>query len=102
MVREGSWLRCVPLGLLESLQRLALQTRYEVAAGQHERAIWQVSEKVKMAELMPGALASTKRLLSIDREEVAAALESELQAFIAQILTPEARRGMEVFLGVSK
>jgi hypothetical protein len=41
------------LGLAESLQRLALQTRYELLAGYPDRALWQHALKVQQAELMP-------------------------------------------------
>lgn len=41
------------LGLTESLQRLALQTRYEVMAGRHDAALHRADQKIEMAELMP-------------------------------------------------
>jgi hypothetical protein len=48
-----SELSSLRLNLIESLQRLALQTQYEVATQQHQNAIWQVQHKIRMAELMP-------------------------------------------------
>lgn len=43
---------------------------------------------------------STRWLLpQADHESVAAGLEAERRAFVDQILTPEARRGMDLFLG---
>lgn len=56
----------------------------------------------EMSRLKPAATASTKRLLHPDLAAVAAGLEAERRAFIAQIVTPEARRGMESFLGGSR
>lgn len=41
------------LNLLEALQRLALQTRYEIAAGHPAAALGRIGNKIKMAELMP-------------------------------------------------
>ena len=42
-----------PLSLAESLQRLALQTRYEVLAGHDAAALAGVKQKLLLAELMP-------------------------------------------------
>ena len=42
------------LSLAESLQRLALQTRYEVACGYHMSALENLPRKVQLIELMPG------------------------------------------------
>ncbi len=41
------------LGLVESLQRLAIQTRYEVLAGHDRAALSNTRQKLLMAELMP-------------------------------------------------
>lgn len=41
------------LSLVEALQRLALQTRYEVAARHHHAALHAVNQKVQLAEIMP-------------------------------------------------
>lgn len=43
----------VPLRLVELLQLLSLQTRYEVAAGHDQYALWNLREKVRLVELMP-------------------------------------------------
>ncbi len=67
-----------------------------VSAEIRERALGIAAE---MAVLKPGSLASAKRLLHADHEAVAAGLEAERRAFIEQIITPEARRGMDSFLG---
>jgi hypothetical protein len=42
-----------PLGLVESLQRLALQTRYEVLAGHDRAALAGTRQKLLLSELMP-------------------------------------------------
>jgi len=42
-----------PLSLIESLQRLALQTRYELLAGFPQYALWQEPRKRRLAELLP-------------------------------------------------
>jgi len=41
------------LNLVESMQRLALQTRYELLAGFPRRALWHCRAKLLLAELMP-------------------------------------------------
>ena len=46
-------LRAQPIALLESLQLLALQTRYEVQFGHDDSALSRIAEKTRMAELMP-------------------------------------------------
>ncbi len=47
------------LGLLETLQRLGLQTRYEIAAGYDALALNRLAEKLQLAEIMPaGACAA--------------------------------------------
>ncbi|MEX2215739.1 MAG: hypothetical protein WD768_16630 [Phycisphaeraceae bacterium] len=46
-------LRARPIALLESLQLLALQTRYEVQLGYDDSALSRIAEKTRMAELMP-------------------------------------------------
>jgi len=56
----GAWqtlasLHGCTMNLTESLQRLALQTQYEVAAGYDEAALHQLDRKVALAELMPAA-----------------------------------------------
>lgn len=53
----------------------------------------------ELAEMVPGSVVSTKRLLWRDEEEIAAKLEAERAAFVKQILEPEARQGMAAFLG---
>lgn len=41
------------LGLAQSLQRLAIQTRYEITIGAYDAALHRARAKVEMAELMP-------------------------------------------------
>jgi hypothetical protein len=41
------------LNLVESLQRMALQTRYEISAGQDDQALRSLDSKIELAELMP-------------------------------------------------
>jgi 2-(1,2-epoxy-1,2-dihydrophenyl)acetyl-CoA isomerase len=53
----------------------------------------------EMAEMQPGSIAATKRLLGRNSASIAAALEEERAAFVAQIVTPEARKGMAAFMG---
>lgn len=52
-----------------------------------------------IAEMVPGSVTSAKRLLWRDHKEIAAKLEAERDAFVEQILEPEARQGMAAFLG---
>lgn len=42
-----------PLSLTHRLQKLALQTRYELLVGYHQNAITDIHAKIQMAELMP-------------------------------------------------
>lgn len=46
-------LHSTPLGLLESLQKLALQLRYEITCGHDATALVGIEHKVKLIELMP-------------------------------------------------
>lgn len=41
------------LGLAQSLQRLAIQTRYELAVGAYDHTMYRARAKVELAELMP-------------------------------------------------
>ncbi|MEM1447083.1 MAG: hypothetical protein AAGF84_13575 [Planctomycetota bacterium] len=54
----GAWLALVelgrtPLSLTEALQRMALQTRYELLIGKPAHALSQAGHKIRLAELMP-------------------------------------------------
>ncbi|MHB1289426.1 enoyl-CoA hydratase/isomerase family protein [Georgenia sp.] len=53
----------------------------------------------ELAHMERGAVARTKRLLRQDLDQVRAALDAELESFIEQIQTDEARVGMTAFLG---
>jgi hypothetical protein len=44
----------LPLGLVEGLQRLALQVRYEVACGYDAQALQGLDQKIAMIEMLPG------------------------------------------------
>jgi 2-(1,2-epoxy-1,2-dihydrophenyl)acetyl-CoA isomerase len=61
-----------------------------------------VTVALEIAALKPGSTASSKRLLHHDLDDVAARLEAERAAFVQQILTPEAQKGMAAFLGRSR
>lgn len=54
---------------------------------------------LELAGTKAGATASTKRLLRRGIDDVAARLEAEREAFVRQILTPEAQKGMAAYLG---
>lgn len=47
-------LHAMRLGLIESLQKLGLQLRYEVTAGHDAAALADLHRKIELAELMPG------------------------------------------------
>ena len=53
----------------------------------------------ELAKSRQGSAASAKQLLHRNLEEVAARLEAERVAFVRQILTAEAQKGMAAFLG---
>ena len=60
------------LGLTEALQRLALQTRYEVDAGYNDLVLHGLDGKLQMAELMPVSQCGTMHVLlavAADRAE---------------------------------
>jgi len=52
-------LAAMPLTLIEQLQRLALQTQYEVSLGYDRAALHDAQRKIAMAELMPPAQCGT-------------------------------------------
>ncbi len=85
----GAWValaelsRC-NLNLVESLQRLALQTQYEVAAGHDAHALWRLNEKISHAELMPGPQCGAFHAM------VAVAAERTGQTELAQWLSARA------------
>jgi 2-(1,2-epoxy-1,2-dihydrophenyl)acetyl-CoA isomerase len=54
---------------------------------------------LELAEMKPAAVGSARRLLHRDLDGVAARLEDEKDAFVRQILTSEAQKGMAAFLG---
>lgn len=56
----------------------------------------------RLAGMQAGAVARTKRLLRPDLEEVRAGLDAELESFVDQIQTAEARAGMAAFLGPNR
>lgn len=58
-----------------------------------------VTVALEIATLKAGSIASTKRLLHRNLDEVETRLEAERDAFVRQILTPEAQKGMAAFLG---
>jgi|GEM_PF-1307892 len=51
------------LGLLESLQHLALRTRYEVAAGYHTMALADLPRKIHYAQMLPAPQCGSLHLL---------------------------------------
>ncbi|GAB3020528.1 enoyl-CoA hydratase [Nocardioides flavus (ex Wang et al. 2016)] len=52
-----------------------------------------------LARMVPGAVTRTKRLMRSDLDDVRRGLDAELEEFVAQIGTDEARAGMQAFLG---
>jgi 2-(1,2-epoxy-1,2-dihydrophenyl)acetyl-CoA isomerase len=58
-----------------------------------------VTVALEIAAMKPGSIAGIKRLLHRDLDDIAARLEAERAAFVRQILTPEAHKGMAAFLG---
>ena len=68
-----------------------------VASGEIEERAATVA--LEIARAKSGSIASTKRLLRHDLDDIAARLDAEREAFVAQILTPEAQKGMAAFLG---
>lgn len=51
-----------------------------------------------IAGQLPASIRSTRRLIHSDREQIVARLEAERRAFVAQIQSAEAERGMAAFL----
>jgi 2-(1,2-epoxy-1,2-dihydrophenyl)acetyl-CoA isomerase len=56
----------------------------------------------EIAEMVPRSIAAMKRQLWVELADVAARLEAERKAFVEQIVTPEALKGMAAFLGRAK
>ncbi len=57
---------------------------------------------MEIASMKPGAISGAKRLLAADIAAIAARLEAERTAFLEQVVTAEARKGMAAFLGRSR
>ncbi len=83
----------------ESALQWGLATEIVPADEIEERA---TTLALELAGAKPGAATSTKRLLHRDIDGVAARLEAERVAFVRQILTSEAQKGMAAFLGRSR
>ena len=64
-------LSTLPLSLNQSMQRLLLQTRYEVAVGRPDAATANLPAKVALAELMPAAESARTHTLLADAAEAA-------------------------------
>lgn len=61
----------------------------------HEEAL---NTAQQIADQSPGTIHYTKRLVSVDKTEIAVRLEAERSNFVKQITTEEAQRGMQAFL----
>ena len=92
--RARSWLLCNNTidGATAAAWGLADELVPDPAAAAASRA-------ARIAELQPGALRRTKELCRPDRDRLAGRLEAELEQFVVQIDSPEARSGMARFLG---
>lgn len=62
-------------------------------------AVGAIAAANEIATKVPGSITAAKRLLWADVDTVATRLEAERQAFVEQVVTPEARKGMATFLG---
>ena len=82
------------LGLTEFLQRVALQTRYEIASGQYEAALHRTQQKVELAELMPAPQCGAMHALlaTAARHTRRHQLEQWLRDRAELLSTPEQRR----------
>ncbi len=66
------------LGLAQSLQRLAIQTRYELAIGAYDHALHRARAKVELAELMPAQHCATMHaMLATAAQRVGQARQSD-------------------------
>ena len=83
---------------ITATEALAWGIATEIAAADEieERA---ATIALDIAEMDPGAVSSSKRLLAAEVADVAVRLEAERQAFVEQVVSPEARKGMAAFLG---
>ncbi len=86
------------LGLLESLQRMALQTRYEIMAGYYPAALADLPHKIQMAELMPPAHCGAMHAMlavaarAVGKEDLATWLRQRTEL----LCTPEQLRALGV------
>lgn len=62
-------LSALSLNLDQSLRRLVLQTRYEVAVGQHAAAVANLADRVALAELLPAGPCGRVHLLLAEAAE---------------------------------
>lgn len=83
-----------PIGADEAVA-WGLATRVVPAASVREEAL---ATAHAIAGQLPGSVRRARRLLWADAAGIAAALEAERQAFVAQIAEAEAERGMAAFL----
>jgi hypothetical protein len=89
----------MPLSLIEALQRLALQTRYEVTAGHFAAAIHHWRQKLAMAEIMPAWPCGMMHVMlataaqRAGQSELAAWLDKRSRLLIDRESSPDADTG---------
>lgn len=82
-----SQLYAQPLSLVESLQQLLLQIRYESACGYDDRLLWNLPRRLGLIELMPhGAAGMCHRLLADAAERTGRAALSDWLRSRAELL----------------
>ncbi len=81
----------IRLNLLEQLQRMAMQVRYEVLAGHHRAALDQIDRTLQLVELMPAAQCGMLHLLLATAAERSAntSLAAWLRSRAELLCTPE-------------
>lgn len=109
---DGGWTAMLPDVIGTDRTAVLLLANQSIAAQQ--AVDWGIAAEVVAAEMIreqaealaseiagmkPGSIASTKTLLRPDLDAVEARLEAERRAFVDQIVTAEALKGMAAFLG---
>ncbi len=108
---DGGWATLLPA--LVGRQRVAEVLLLDRPIAAEEAVAWGLATRLvpassireealavahSIAGQLPGSVRRTRRLLWGDTAQIAAALEAERQAFVAQIVEAEAERGMAAFL----
>lgn len=107
---DGGWTAMLPgiIGRQQSLHWLVTNASYDAASCQALGLVQEVVENDcdavalswarDVANMKPGSISSSRRLLSNEFNEIRRKLEIEREEFVKQVQLPEARHGIDQFL----